>query len=192
MMVPDEDILRDVNYLLTNSDPGDELHHMFVTAAPRNAFGLPDLDNIHRSVYAISYDGSDPNLLTKVVVAAGIEQFKNKRTILYAAGALETVFVDRSEETDDGLAAKLSAEHRLSEHPKAQEITVVYAACSDGRRWTGRRYLTGPKAGQVDDAVMLVGAPNGDNENWTWPILLRRLVNPDPRPLLRLIEQMRT
>lgn len=192
MMIPDEDILRDVSWLLNQADPGDSLHHMFVTAAPANAFGLPDLENTHRSVYAIDDDGSDPGFLTKVVCAAGIDQYKNKRTVLYAAGALEMTFVDRSEETDDGLAAKLAAEHRLSEHPQAQEITVVYAACSDGRRWTGRRYVTGPKAGQIDDAVMLVGAPNDDSENWALPILLRRLVDPDPRPLLRLIEQMRT
>lgn len=58
----------------------------------------------------------------------------------------------------DELARRLHREHRMNEHPDVMELTGVYGACRDGRRWRGRHWLTGPKAGTTDHVDLLSGS----------------------------------
>jgi hypothetical protein len=67
-------------------------------------------------------------------------------------------------ERADPMAHQLQHEGWLSEHPHAAEVSVVYAAARDGRRWRSRRWLTGERAGTVDQVEVLVGRP--DDAEW--------------------------
>lgn len=158
-------IMKHLDILLSSSDPGDVLHHLHVIAAPRDAvgpFGMPDETQLKSTVYAIAADiavESVESFIAKVIMTAAIECTRKNAVPLFAALNQE-VFALVGEASDDELARRLHKEGRLSDHPDAAEATLVYATCRDGRRWRGRRWLTGPKAGQTEDVELLVGRPD--------------------------------
>jgi hypothetical protein len=110
----------------------------------------------------------------QVVMAAAVDADKRDNVIFFAGLSQEMVGVA---EPDD-LVRDLRAQRRsLAEHPQAVEVTLMYAACRDGRRWQGRRYLTGERAGTTEQVDTLVGAPDrreGSSVRAAWA--LRRLV----------------
>jgi hypothetical protein len=162
-VIPDEVIENYFSVLFGRSEPGQELHHMLISAAPHgelNALGLPPRDKLQVSMYAIAGD---------VESAAGAEEFVHTTiraayTDLYQSGlkpffaglAMEMVAVDvGGDEVTENLARRLAAEDKLEEHPAAVEVTLLYAACRDGRRWAGEHVLTGPRAGTVLGPTLL-------------------------------------
>lgn len=151
--------MKHLDFLLTSSEPGSDIHHLHVLAGPLNAFGLPDTDKLEFSVYAIAPTGSvDPEqFLAQTLVAAGVNEVQKGRAIAFAGLSKEAWAV--LHDGNDGLYDKLKAQGKLEEHPNACEITMLYAACRDGRRWRGRRWLTGPQAGKSEDVTVLVGEP---------------------------------
>jgi len=168
--IPEEMITQHLNQLLTSSDPGDIMHHLYVVAAPVSAvgpFGLADPEKLKVAVYAIAPVGPDINPIefvrTAIVASLGEHARRGERP-LFAALSQESWYVDREELDDDAdqLAEQLLRERRLHEHPDAAEVTTVYGVCADGRRWRGRRYLTGAKAGQDATIETLVGRPRRD------------------------------
>lgn len=176
MSISDERIMGGLDWLLTHAEPGSVLDHLLVVSAPRAAIGplgLVDDDKAEGSVYAIGLtrDVDEEQFIAKTIVASGIDLTKRGHVILWAGLSKELVTVQNM----DDHARRLLAESRLEEHPRAVEVTVVYAACRDGRRWRGRRWLTGPQAGQSEDAVMLIGPPDLQ-EQAGQPTLVRRLV----------------
>lgn len=164
-MIPEEMIMRHLDMLLTGSEPGATLHHLHVVAAPRGAIGplgMPDPDKLHTSVYAIAptEDVNVNEFVTKVVRMAGVEAFRHAAVPLFAAMAWEAWAVISTPGTGrDALADELLRANRLPDHPTAAEVTMTYGVCRDGRRWHGRRWLTGPKAGTSEDISLLVGRP---------------------------------
>ena len=89
--------------------------------------------------------------------------------------------MELNEVRSDGTAATenrarlLQSENRLSEHPESVEVTRLYAACSNRRRWVGEHYLTGPKAGVVSGPLIRWGAI-GPQEKETHQVLIRAAV----------------
>jgi hypothetical protein len=92
----------------------------------------------------------------QVVAMAGLQHRERREVIMFAAINQEMWTVD----VVDDLAKQLVQEGRLSEHPDVVEMTMVYGACRDGRRWRGQRWLTGARAGQTANVDLLVGRPD--------------------------------
>jgi hypothetical protein len=162
--IPEDMIKRHLDSLLGNSDPGDSLHHLHVVAADKGAtgpLGVVSESALGVYVYAIAYDKASadsrwPNaeaFIRDTIKAAYIDHAKEGRVILFAGMSAEIWGIERGK--NDALSERLLAAGRLQEHPNAVEATYVYAACRDGRRWRGTRYLTGPKAGTTDVEVIV-------------------------------------
>jgi hypothetical protein len=166
-VISEDTIMGHLDMLLTGSEAGATLHHMHVIAAPRGQvgpFGVPDESQLHTTVYAIDVAAPDKDgkfnveeFIAKVVMAAAVDANKAGRLVVFAALSQEVWIVERDH--NDAHAQQLMQEGHLDEHPAAVEVTVVYGACRDGRRWRGQRWLTGPKAGSTEHVDLLVGAP---------------------------------
>lgn len=179
MSIPEAMIMRHLDMLLTGSEPGSALHHLHVIAAPLDKYGplglLAEAD-LRTAVYAIAYTQEAgctlDEFIGRIIRYASIEHAKNRQLILFAALSQEIWQV----EPLDDLARQLIRQGRLYEHPNMAEITVVYAACSDGRRWLGRHWHTGPRAGETSDATVLVGRPHPREAPGAAASLVRKLV----------------
>lgn len=175
--IPEDMIMRHLDLLLTSSEPGATLHHLHVIAAPPGAIGplgLPDEKQLDVTVYGIAPTGDVdvPHFIAQVIAGAAIEADRKGLAVLFAALSQEVWSVD----PPDDLCRRLSREGRLPTHPRAAELTMVYGASRDGRRWRGRRWLTGERAGTTEDVDVLVGRPQvGEAPGMTAAPLLRRL-----------------
>jgi hypothetical protein len=143
----EETITGSLEYLLGHSSPGDTLHHLDISAAPRGPLGL-DLNNLHNTVCAI--DGLD-EMVAKTIMAMTVEAHEAGRGIYFAGLAMENYEAPR-----DAEAHRLRG-GKLGEHPQAVEVTRLYAACADGRRWVGWHYLAGPQAGTKVGPLLRTG-----------------------------------
>lgn len=141
----DEEIDAQLRFLLEHSEPGATIHHLVIVA-------VDDQGEPHVTLYAIAptEEVNPEQFIIQTIALAVVKTMKDK-VIYFAALAIEghAVFFD-GDETDNNLAQNLLAGHRLEEHPRSFEVTHLYAAALDGRRWTGHRHLTGPTAGQTD------------------------------------------
>jgi len=178
MTIPEDTITQHLDTLLTSSEPGATMHHLHVIAAPTGAvgpLGLPDEKQLDVTIYAIAptEDVSVEEFIGKVVMAAAAEAHDKGTRVLFAGLSQEAYTVSPM----DDLGLRLVREGRLSEHPDAAEVTIVYAAAADGRRWRGRRWLTGPRAGTAEPIEVLAGRPQpGEGQGVTAAPLIRRLV----------------
>ena len=159
MTIPEETITRVINQMLT-STPGDALHQICLVAAPRTAIGplgLADPEQLQTTVYAIVVDDSvNPvEFITDTIGRAALACHDAGQVALFAALSQEVWMVKGMDE----LGTRLHRERRLHEHPNAQEVTMVYAACRDGRRWRAKRFLTGPEVEPTTDVRLLLGPP---------------------------------
>lgn len=163
-----------LDYLLTQGEPGQNTHHMFVVAyAGSGPLGLPAFKSTGCTI--VSDSPAVDKVTAQSIAALAVEHRGRGETIVFAGLALEQWTVNSG---DKALAQRLAARGRLQDHPDAVEVTVVYGACRDGRRWRGQRWLTGPKAGRSEDVELLVGEPTAAEDGG--PIratpLLRALV----------------
>lgn len=167
-----------LNWHLTQSEPGSALHHMSVLRAPSSAlspFGLIDETKIKMEMWCIVPDGPRPEeLIAGAMAQATVKALRNGEPIVLAVFSQQMWGV----EPPDDLSRRLVAEGKpLAEHPRVMEVTVLYAAAVDGRRWRGRRYLTGPRAGETQDATLLVGTPvRGESHGIAPERLMRAMV----------------
>lgn len=177
-MIDEERIKSYLDNLLLTSDAGDSLHHLFVVTAPaeRGPLGLVDESKTALKIYGIAAQVDETeraaDFVKEVVMAAAVEAHKEREAVVWAGLSQEVFMVDGAFNDD---ARRLHQEGRLNEHPDAAEATVVYAACADGRRWRGKRWLTGPKAGTTEDVDLLVGRPT-KGEGYGADGLIRKLV----------------
>lgn len=158
--ISEEQVMAHLDWLMTRSEPGSEMHHLVVASVPPGAvgpLGLPDGGKVEVSVAAIAPVGAEETerFILRSIVATGVELRGKGHEILFVAFGQEFWMV--APQDRDELARRLEARGRLHEHPAVVEATVVYAACRDGRRWQGRRWLTGPRAGETDSVDLLVG-----------------------------------
>jgi hypothetical protein len=178
--IPEEMIMSHLDSLLTSSHPGDAMHHLYVVYVPKDAvgpLGIPTEGQLMFDVNAIAPVG--PIDVDKFIVdsmwAAGLRHQRRGEKILFVAANQEMWEVE-PEDFDDHARDLLRKGH-LQDHPDSVEVTIVYAVARDGRRWLGRRWLTGPKAGQTGDTDLIVGTPRR-SEGYGLPFapVLRRLV----------------
>lgn len=184
MIVDDDTITGYLGHLLGRSEPGAVLHTLMVaTAEPghRSALGLVESDKLHNSVYAIAPDDTvdADQFIAKVIMNAAIEAHTAGRVILFAGLAIEAhkALLPEDDEVSENRARRLQADRKLHEHPTAVEVTRLYAAASDGRRWVGEHYLTGPMAGTIIGPEVRVGSLAND-EREPQHRLVRLLVRP--------------
>jgi hypothetical protein len=182
--VPDDLIDKWLSHLLGQSSPGDVLHHLLVAVADpadQNAFGMPDPDKLQLKMYAIAPTGGvdTDNFIAKQIIGATIEATNDRQLIHFAALGVEYHRVVMSDgggdEVFENQVRRMQADRKLHEHPKAVEMTQLYAACRDGRRWTGRHYLTGDMAGTIIGPDLRVGALAPD-ERGLHPKVIRAAV----------------
>lgn len=180
-MIPEDRIVKCLNFLLGQAEPGAAMHHLSVISCPQGAvgpLGTVDPEQLKQTFASIAYhpvpEETCEQFVARSVMAVGIEQVRTGMTVVFAAISQEMCTV-QSPRVDE-LARRLMAQGRLSEHPDAVEATLVYGACRDGRRWQSRRWVTGPQAGKVEDAVMLVGPPTAREGSLPVAPLVRRLV----------------
>jgi hypothetical protein len=180
-----DDMITDyLSSLLGTSSPGDTMHHLLVVAAdpgrPRTPLGLVEPDALKATLYAIAQDDTvdAQQFIGKVIIGAAVDAHRAGLVIHFAGLALEAYTVwlpNDGDEAAENLARRLSADHKLEEHPSAVEMTKLYAACSDGRRWLGSHALTGPPAGKIDGPELRVGGLAHDEREW-YQRMIRTLV----------------
>lgn len=184
MVIADDTITDYLGSLLGASSPGDTMHHLLVVAAdpgrPRTPLGLLEPDALNATLYAIAQDDSvdAQQFIGKVIIGAAVDAHRAGLVIHFAALAMEAYTVwlpDGSDEAAENLARRLSADQKLQEHPSAVEMTQLYAACSDGRRWLGSHVLTGPPAGEIVGPDLRVGGLAHDEREW-YQRMIRTLV----------------
>lgn len=160
MSIPEDRITKHLDFLLTSSDADSVMHHMHVIHAPAGAvgpLGTVGDDALEAAVYAIAPDGTvdAEAFVVQTVQMAAVEHARKGHVVLFAGLSQQTWAVDPM----DALGHELLRKRRLFEHPRVADLTVVYAAARDGRRWRGKRWHSGPKAGQTDEIETLVGPP---------------------------------
>jgi hypothetical protein len=180
-VIPDDVIDTYLTVLFGRSDPGQAIHHMLLATADTadTPFGFPDPQKLKVSMFALApTDEIDPEQFITECIAGGIiEQHLEHATIYFAGVALEVHSVEPDgTELTENLARRMGADKLLHEHPAACEITWLYAACRDGRRWTGRHYLTGPKQGTIIGPDTRFGLALSDHEIGPRQFMIRRAV----------------
>jgi hypothetical protein len=154
-------IMDQLNYLLGLDDPDSMLHHMHVVAAAAagiGPLGLPLQGELGTSVYTMMVDEPDvENWIIRTIARAELEHRRRGETPQFVALNQSMWWVET--EHFDPLARKLMHEGRLHEHPHVIDMSLVYGAARDGRRWRGRRRLSGERAGELDQVELLVGRP---------------------------------
>lgn len=170
MSLPEDTVTTYLNMLFGSSEPGDAIHHLLVAALPIGEYtplGLPDYAKLEVTFFAIApVPPVDPEeFITRSIVAAISQHVLDEKIVHFMGLATELLEVVHSgSEISNDLAEKLHTERRLDEHPSVEEVTRLYAAARDGRRWWGRHILTGLTAG-VTGPVTLVGGLDADYES---------------------------
>lgn len=165
-------IHKHLGHLFGGSDPGDSMSHLTLVTAHRSdhtPLGFPVPDKLKSSWWALAPSGDvDANtFIARAIAMAVIDADQRDERVYLAALAVEAhTVVDDGDEVTENLARRLHPERKLHEHPRAVEATLLYAACRDGRRWTGTHLLTGPKAGAVLGPVEHVGPLVAEESMW--------------------------
>lgn len=163
-MISDDLIETYLNNLFGSSAPGDDIHSLVFSVADdfagRTALGVIPSDKVevrfHAIVPTVEVDGD--HFIAQTITRAIAEAQADKKVVHFAGLAIEAnAVVDDGSEVTENRARRLMADRKLQEHPAAIELTRLYAACRDGRRWTGEHYLTGPKAGTIDGPHLRMG-----------------------------------
>lgn len=174
--ISEETIMDTLGFLLDHSEAGASVHQMHVFSGGPDAvgpLGTVDENKVHSQGYMIAPMGGIDidSFIQDLISRVSIETRARRERVLFAALSLEAWSVKPM----DDLGHELLAKGRLFEHPNMIEETIVYGAAADGRRWTGRRLLTGPRAGTTEYADVMVGAPTEREQRPEWN-LLRQLV----------------
>ncbi len=149
-MVPEEKIKQALDYLVNSSNEGDVMQCMITVYSPMSGvgpLGIPDATKLETAVYALAPVAPVDALAwtQQQIRQAGFRHRLNGEQVLFAAISQEMYEV-AAEDFDDE-ARRLRAAGRLQDHPRVTEVSLVYGACADGRRWRTHRHLTGPERG---------------------------------------------
>ncbi len=181
-MIPKELVDEYLGVLFGNSEPGQTMHHMLVAVAESaagSALGFLRADKLEVWMFAIAVVGPDrvEEFIAKTIADA-TEAARVQGKVPYFVGlTLErhlVVFADRDEVTENR-ARRMVADQQLHEHPEAVEVTQLYAASRDGRRWSGVHFLTGEQAGKMAGPFLREG-PIAAEEDATPQRLVRAMV----------------
>lgn len=161
-MIPEDTITKYLNALLGNSQPGATIHNLLVAAAPSKptALGTVAPADLKVTWYAIAPVEVDPDRYAETVIMAAMVEQTDAGLIPHFVGLAVEAYAIVDGPVDEQArkrARELLSLGQLHRHPDAVEVTVVYAACRDGRRWLGQRIVTGPRAGEPPEMITCVG-----------------------------------
>lgn len=144
--VPEEQVQAIMAGMLEGGPSTTHALRLGVDSGGTNALGVPVLELVH---VAIVPEGDRGGLSVddaiRQMINGAVAQARRLGRVHVAAFALEAhqytgMDADAGGPGAQRRAAELAAERRLEEHPDAQEVTLLYAACADGRRWHGVRW----------------------------------------------------
>ena len=173
MTLPDDMINQLLDLLLNGSNPGDILHSLHVIRtdpADVGPLGIAAAPKVY--LYGIAADADGPGTPLQLIDAtlrhAAAEADQDGHIIQFAVLGMELWGIDPANDTG----------HRpLHEQDGAYEVTLIYAACRDGRRWRGRRVLTGPDAEDTVQPEQITGPVHvGESGGIPAEALILRLV----------------
>lgn len=180
----DQDVVDQyLDTLLGHSEPGQSTHHLLVAVqspAGSSPLGVTGLE-VH--LYALVPAGDTVGRLVAQAIMKAVTDSRLQHTPIHFLGLALEVFAvyDDGDEVTANRAHLLAGEKRLQEHPKAVEVTQMYAACRDGRRWFGKQALTGPNAGQKTGPLLMAGDAD-IQEGGIHQRLIRAAVGLEPMP----------
>ncbi len=154
--VTDENIEHWLNMLFGHSEPGDAVHRMMTATADPTGEVTVSVTGI--APQAPEVTGMHPDVFVKRGVKDSIDRAAAGGTILFAALVMEVCAM--TDDVSDEVKAegrRLMVAGNLQLHQQAIEMTQLYAAARDGRRWMAQHRLTGPKAGQIRGPLMFTG-----------------------------------
>lgn len=163
-MITDEQIGNYLACVFGSSEEGAALHNMVfacVPAAHDTPLGLPGTGQLSVTIYAIAptEDVDTESFIARTIRGATAEARRKNVVPYFAALGVEAHGVpEDGDEVTENLARRLRADRKLQHHPRAVEVTLLYAACRDGRRWSGEHIITGPRAGTVIGPELVTGA----------------------------------
>lgn len=101
---------------------------------------------------APTYDNANTNarFTRQAIISAVAKQQQQPVLAVLTMEVFDVCLPPGTDEVAKNQARVLHARGRLGEHQAATEVTMLYAAAADGRRWTGTHHLTGPRAGEQD------------------------------------------
>jgi hypothetical protein len=176
VILPDDEALNLIRAIFGQSVPGANLHSLLLAREDTNGLGLP-APVTEVIALAPAYDNALP---VDGFVADAIRRCAHqpgKPAPLLAALVMENVMVPKDvDDAAKALAAQLSRQGRLQEHPAALEITMLYAATADGRRFSGCQWLTGPRATQMEGPTVWARGTRGPQDRWPHAHLIRAAV----------------
>lgn len=170
---------RSIDLILSmfgTSDPGDSLHQLVILVG--NTDRKPE---VHVYALAPTDDVDVRDFVTNTARRIILEMRQKNQVALFAMLVLEinTRIVDPENTEEINRCREMVRNRILDQHPEAREVSLMYAAASDGRRWTGWHELTGPKAGYKDGPTLLEG-PLTQNEIMWNGVIVRQIVGIDP------------
>lgn len=162
-MISEEKLSRQLDYILSADEPGAAVHHLHLLAGKPGPLGLPDEQDQKLMIYALAPVGriDAESFLTQSLMTAALERRAAGEVIVFAAFAKLLWLLPQMDE----LGRELRAAGRLHEHPEVFEGVTVYAACRDGRRWRGRRAMSGENAGQSQIDLVVGRLTNKESED---------------------------
>lgn len=186
-MTLDDEIASYLDTLFGHSTPGQIAHQMLIAFTEpgnhQNALGMLDPAQLKLEMAAIAPDASvDTDQFIAKSILTGVTELWLENNVIHFVGVTVEALHVGLEGLDEAAKAevrRLQAEGRLFEHPAAAEVTRLYAASRDGRRWVGRHNLTGPKAGTIDGPTELRGELYPFKERGVWQSVIRAAVDPE-------------
>lgn len=169
-MLTDDQVSSYIDSIFGNSKPGDSLHHFFVASAAIkdcDAFGNPPPDKIVVQFCFLAPDASVDvsRFMQESILMTGRKLQQDGHRAFFAGLSMEVNAVINPPVNEHNAIDTLYAQRRLSEHPLSVEITTLYAAARDGRRWTGQHTLTGPNAGAKTGPTVRTGHISRDERS---------------------------
>lgn len=179
MNVPDEKIEGWLDHMLSQADPGDSTHTLVLAHAKPGALGVAELESTY-AVLAYVPTEQFPTIERFITVAISklAHEARADGPIYLAVLAVEGVRVNLTNagEEVENRARRMQGDGQLMDHELAEEVTFLYAACADGRRWHGKRWYRGARAGKKDGPLMLQPWQRDRSDRWSSARLLRAVV----------------
>ncbi len=161
------------------SEPGAVMHWLIVVREGRGPLGQPEPKTDVYAIAPVFDNASDSEKFIASTVYGAAHDPKAVGPVVLAVFTMELTHVtmdDGADEVSDNRARVLQASGHLEQHAKAVEVTRLYAAAADGRRWTGMHWLTGSRAGQIDGPTCHGPGSRADLDSWSFARMIRATV----------------
>jgi hypothetical protein len=179
MIILDDDAaLSTIQAVFGHSEPGAEIHSLVLVRKGLTALGVPELVTSMDAI-APAYDNAlDAERFIDASIRSAAADPTQPQPLL-AVFVMEAVSISEdvlADEVQENNARLLLAAGRLRQHSQAVELSRLYAAAADGRRWTGQHWLTGPQAGEIEGPTQWDRGTRGPLDGWIFGRVVRAAV----------------